>query len=44
MKEKETFAYVPLEIEIVEVTMEKGYAASGETLNEKNGNGFDYDF
>ena len=44
MNKSETKNYIPLEIEVVEVLMEKGYAASGEALNEKNGNGFDYDF
>ena len=37
MKEKETFAYVPLEIEVVEVQIEKGYAVSDTTGNGLNG-------
>ena len=39
MKEKQTLSYTPLEIEVVEVQIEKGYAATGgnEDYTEANG-------
>ena len=36
MKENETLAYTPLEIDIVEVQIEKGYAATTPTGNRLN--------
>ena len=39
MKEKQTLSYTPLEIEVVEVQIEKGYAATGENEEFTTGNG-----
>lgn len=39
MKKQETKLYVPLEIEVVEVQIERGYAQSGDALEDFNEGG-----